>query len=329
MSKSTIEWTELTWNPVTGCDKISAGCKNCYAEVMHRRLQGMFPEKYSNDFSGGVQCHEDELYRPLSWKKPSVIFVNSMSDLFHKDVPFEFIALVFLSMAKYDWHTYQVLTKRADRMLEFFQWIQSDAAGIHRLLTDRRGKWPLPNVWIGVSCEDQRSADDRMPLLFQCPAAVRFLSCEPLLGPIDLYLCTGLNKHHLNMLHWVIAGGESGHKARPTHPAWARSLRDQCKAADVPFFFKQWGSWSPVAPITKPEICNRKPDADVIERKFVRIDGEKHSVLIAGHEYMMERKRGGKKQSGNCLDGVQHLQFPQSSKNQFDNDNAPMMGTSY
>ena len=248
--KTGIEWTDATWNPVTGCAKVSAGCKHCYAERNWGRLQHL--PAYAGRAFTDVATHADRLLQPLSWKRPRRIFVNSMSDLFHQDIHDDFIGMVFRTMARAPQHTFQVLTKRAERM--------------QRLLTHPKMRgfvgdapWPLPNVWIGVSVEDQATADKRIPLLLDTPAAVRWISAEPLLGPMSLtkeYLsmkCGGaypfrsLGDEHrtklIDLLDWVVVGGESGPKARPMHPAWARSLRDQCAAAAVPFLFKQWGEW--------------------------------------------------------------------------------------
>jgi len=220
--KSAIEWTEATWNPTTGCDRISAGCDHCYALSLAKRLKAMGVAKYQLDgdprTSGpgfGVATHPDALDIPRSWKKPRVVFVNSMSDLFHARVPTAFIHDVFDVMRDTPQHTYQVLTKRSKRLA--------------RLAPDL--PWPT-NVWIGVSVE---TADhfDRVRDLVTVPAAVRFLSCEPLLGPLE-----GLP---LDRVDWVIAGGESGHDARPAEPEWIRDLRDLCVRDRTPFFFKQWG----------------------------------------------------------------------------------------
>lgn len=213
MAKSAIEWTESTWNPVTGCTKISPGCKHCYAERMAERLQAMGQENYRNGFDLTLQPHMLEL--PLRWKKPQNVFVNSMSDLFHKDVPLDYIERVFDVMRHAHWHRFQVLTKRAERLAELSVNLE----------------W-APNIWMGVSVEsdDYRS---RIDALRSTGAAIRFLSLEPLLGPL----------HDLDLrgIDWVIVGGESGPKARPMDPAWATDVRDQCKRARVPFFFKQWG----------------------------------------------------------------------------------------
>ncbi len=213
MAKSSIEWTESTWNPVTGCTKISPGCKHCYAERMAKRLQAMGQPNYREGFQ--VSLHEPTLELPLGWKKPQVIFVNSMSDLFHKDVPEGFILEVFDVMRRAHWHTFQVLTKRAERLEEL----------------NPKIAWP-DNVWMGVSVENQ-DYTFRIDHLRKTGAKVKFLSLEPLLGPLP--------KLNLKGIHWAIVGGESGPGARPLDPAWVVDIRNQCLRAKVPFFFKQWG----------------------------------------------------------------------------------------
>lgn len=210
---SHIEWTEATWNPVTGCSKVSAGCKFCYAERMAKRLQAMGLERYRNGFA--VTLHEDLLDAPRSWRHPRLVFVNSMSDLFHENVPLEFIRRVFSTMIATPQHTYQILTKRSQRLKE----LAPELA------------WPS-NVWMGVSVEDARVVD-RIDDLRTVPATVRFLSCEPLIGPLE-----NLN---LEGIHWVIVGGESGPGARPMRSEWVQAIRRQCRMARIPFFFKQWG----------------------------------------------------------------------------------------
>jgi protein gp37 len=212
-TNSAIEWTEATWNPVTGCMKISPGCKNCYAERMAVRLQAMGQERYRDGFK--VTLHEYLLELPLHWRKPRLIFVNSMSDLFHVDVPMEFIERVFAAMQAAHWHTFQVLTKRSDRLREL----------------GPRLPWPS-NVWMGVSVESANYVD-RIADLLEVPAHVRFLSVEPLLGPIPELPLAGV--------HWVIVGGESGPRARPIEADWVREIRAACQRSAVPFFFKQWG----------------------------------------------------------------------------------------
>lgn len=216
MSKSKIEWTETTWNPVTGCNKVSPGCKNCYAERMAKRLKAMRNPNYRNGFQ--LTTHEHMLDRPLTWRKPQRIFVNSMSDLFHPDVPFQFIEKVFDVMRQAHWHQFQVLTKRPERMADFMQ---------TRTTTDIP-----PNIWLGTSVENRKYMH-RIDTLRNITTAVRFLSLEPLLDD--------LGKINLNGIHWVIVGGESGPGARPIQEEWVLNIKEQCHHARVPFFFKQWG----------------------------------------------------------------------------------------
>ncbi|WP_340686372.1 phage Gp37/Gp68 family protein [Amycolatopsis coloradensis] len=225
---SSIEWTEATWNPTTGCDRVSAGCDHCYALTLAKRLKAMGSAKYQTDgdprTSGpgfGVATHAAALGEPFRWRQPRLVFVNSMSDLFHAKVPVEFIRRVFAVMEATPQHTYQVLTKRSRR--------------IRRLASSL--DWPA-NLWLGVSVEDERVAY-RVDDLREVPAAVRFLSCEPLLGPLSQLDLAGIG--------WVIVGGESGPHARPMAPEWAIEVRDQCQQAHVPFFFKQWGGRTPKA----------------------------------------------------------------------------------
>ncbi|WP_029421758.1 DUF5131 family protein [Alicyclobacillus macrosporangiidus] len=291
---TTIEWTDTTWNVITGCSKVSEGCRHCYAETVDRR----FAQKWGHEFkpwtgpnaAHNVRLHPERLTMPLHWRKPRKVFVNSMSDLFHEQVPDNFLDEVFgvilacrLLENRPD-HVFQILTKRPRRMLAYFTerrpdelvraWAQ--AANLNVALDDPDvifseyaeayvdRVWPLPNVWLGVSVENQQAADERIPLLLQTPAAVRFLSCEPLLGPVDLSefkpfdgecYCQGRPDGCKpgkavgcpeNAIDWVIVGGESGPNARPMHPDWVESLRDQCQAVGVPFFFKQWGEFVPV-----------------------------------------------------------------------------------
>jgi protein gp37 len=212
-TKSDIEWTEMTWNPVTGCTKISQGCKNCYAERMAKRLTAMGNGRYANGFR--VTLHEDLIDVPTRWREPRTVFVNSMSDLFHEDVPLKFIQRVFSTMTECRQHTFQILTKRSERLRSLAQHLP----------------W-THNIWMGVSVEDERVVS-RVTDLQAVPAQVRFLSCEPLIGPLDALRLEGI--------HWVIVGGESGPGARHMNPRWVDSILSQCEAADVPFFFKQWG----------------------------------------------------------------------------------------
>jgi protein gp37 len=212
--KSNIEWTEATWNPVTGCTKVSPGCAHCYAETFAERFRGVAGHPYEQGFD--LRLWPERLRLPKSWTRPRLIFVNSMSDLFHEDIPLAFVQDVFKTMKEADWHVFQVLTKRPERALE---------------LADEL-PWPN-NVWMGVSVENQRWTS-RVDVLRRIPAKTRFLSCEPLLGPVELDLL---------QIDWVIVGGESGPRARPMAAEWATSIRDQCEEARVPFFFKQWGTF--------------------------------------------------------------------------------------
>jgi len=255
---SSIEWTDASWNAVVGCTKVSPGCDHCYAERITERFHG------KGSFAV-VQRSEEKLYLPLKWRKPRRVFVNSMSDLFHDDVPDSFIAGVFNVMWLAHQHTFQVLTKRHGRMRSLlsdpgFARRVLDAGGVSPSWDPDRAVdgsrispswWPLKNVWLGVSVENQQWADIRIPALLDTPAAVRWLSCEPLLGPVDL--ASWLVDHGEPgrpwgiSIGWVVVGGESGLASRPMNPDWARSLRDQCTAAEVPFFFKQWGGRTPKA----------------------------------------------------------------------------------
>ncbi|MGQ0710878.1 MAG: DUF5131 family protein [Rhodoferax sp.] len=283
MADSTkIEWTNATWNPVTGCTKVSQGCKHCYAERDWARLSANSQTRYYGRKFTDVRTHGDVLGLPIRWTKPRRIFVNSMSDLFHADVPNEFIDSVFGVMWACLWsrneqpgHVFQVLTKRADRMRDYLsqdrreKWALAaihhgggaDPDGIYDQVAYAEG--PHPRIWLGVSVEDQAAANERIPLLLQTSAAVRWISAEPLLGPVDLTnvapptvegrewhgidVLTPANRELRGSIDWVVAGGESGPSARPMHPDWARSLRDQCAGADVPFLFKQWGDWFPTS----------------------------------------------------------------------------------
>lgn len=366
MSKSSIEWTEETWNPITGCFKVSTGCKNCYAEVMSKRLQNMNPaskEKYGGildergNFNGVINFSEKALLEPLKKKKPTMYFL-SMSDLFHENVKWEWINKIFAVMALTPHHTYQILTKRPDRMLEYLSKLESQTinsnycedSDMQGFICKDKGvaikefpkkkdvkdlrvnsnqttwnfirfdgrinfdgivykdeyvdsllllpSFPLPNVWLGTSVENGNQYQRIIDLL-KVPAAVRFLSCEPLLGSLDLTHIE-YKQFHFNMavnslngaiyqedeydaskgyeftgsvenkIDWVIVGGESGHNARPMHPEWAISIRNQCKEVKVPFFFKQWGSYNELG----------------------------------------EKVKGGKKEAGNFLDGKQYLEMP-------------------
>ena len=256
--KSGIAWTDSTWNPVTGCSKVSQGCKHCYAEREWGRLSAnpKATNYYGRSFSD-IACHEDRLDQPLRWKKPRMIFVNSMSDLFHEDVPDAFIDQVFAVMALAGQHTFQVLTKRPARMLRWFDPgfdNREHAVGqaMREIAAARGGddaglpEWPMPNVWLGVSVEDQATADERIPLLLQTPTAVRWVSAEPLLERVEIgfampWRVTGAA--YGQTLDWVVCGGESGGpKARPMHVEWVNKLRLDCEKAGVPFFMKHLGA---------------------------------------------------------------------------------------
>lgn len=329
-AKSGIEWTDATWNPVTGCTKVSQGCKHCYAERDWARMAHL--PAYAGRAFTDVACHTDRIGQPLTWKKPRRVFVNSMSDLFHESVPDAFIDKVFAVMAVCPQHTFQVLTKRAIRMVEYVRGLvvradrlEAAAAKIGFSLC-RSGEMlvalPLPNVHLGVSVEDQATANERIHLLLQTPASVRWISAEPLLAPVDLRLMQrayGFPKHitrdgrAVGMpqgLHWVVAGGESGKGARPMHPDWARSLRDQCAAAGLPFLFKQWGEWAPASDIP-PDTRLR---ADDIGAFFA--DGSEFSSFndhpIPGR-FVDRMGRIGKAKAGRLLDGVLHDAYPVST----------------
>lgn len=410
-----IEWTDTTWNVVTGCEKVSPGCDNCYAETFAERWRGVPGHHFETGFD--VTLRPERLTLPMKWRKPRRVFVNSMSDLFHKDIPDEYIAKVFAVMALTPQHTYQILTKRHGRMRSLLgnpdfekqvdRALLTEPAFSDPKLTKRtwplpKPGWPLSNVWLGVSVEDQKRADIRIPALIDTPAAVRFLSCEPLLGPVDLTKwvppvspmlpseaplkwsewtwpdwvpaevrkrikefwtedwgrsprtwmqdmhqqgapafgsvvrlrdgfgseapwTTGrfvhawnnigrlvrddgsfaytsfhhaLERRRQQPISWVIVGGESGRGARPMAPQWATALRDQCTAADVPFFFKQWGEYAPTG--------------------WLVIGGAKKGVLVAGEPvddlgHRVELARVGKKKAGRELDGRTWDQYPKEA----------------
>ncbi|MHB1702241.1 MAG: phage Gp37/Gp68 family protein [Acidobacteriaceae bacterium] len=336
-----IEWTDETWNPTTGCSKVSQGCKNCYALREWSRLAAnpKATAYFGREFTD-VACHPDRLDAPLRWTKPRKVFVNSMSDLFHESVPDDFIDRVFAVMALSPQHTFQVLTKRPKRMLAYMtqdghgRWgfIDGRARQIYAAQRGRRfpaGKillGPLPNVWLGVSVEDQPAADERIPLLLQTPAAVRWISAEPLLGEVDLrrvVMADGdalgaalYNDGEAAGLDWVVVGGESGPKARPMHPHWAFSLRDQCDKAGVPFMFKQWGEWVPRSACyhTFAEgIDCASLDMGATKWTCIRLTERGHNgrdLAHAGegdHAYM---QRVGKKMAGRLLQGALHDGYP-------------------
>lgn len=383
-----IEWTNATWNPTVGCTIVSPGCTNCYAMGQAARLlDGNPATPHYKDTTRRVNGNavwtgklalapDDILLQPLKWKRPRMIFVNSMSDLFHESVHDEWIDEVFAVMALAPQHTFQVLTKRADRMRDYFagdRWRREDpvCAAIKQVATlvhphdpiaaynmawDAPGGgctplFPLPNVWLGVSAEDQARADERIPDLLATPAAVRFISAEPLLGPIDfrsidadgesvmdvLYprtweeewedwrdtepteeqaresffdwfslgtMPTGRMHHRLD---WVIVGGESGPGARPMHPDWARSIRDQCAAAGVPFFFKQWGEWTPGVNVAQQHGIVQTARWFDGRWSFSKEDLSRSDGHIDDEPDLY---RVGKKRAGRLLDGVEHNAMP-------------------
>ena len=269
MADTSIEWADKVWNPVVGCTRVSAGCDHCYAirvaargmSAQHRGLTKLRPKDASRpgpDWTGEVRCLPQLLAVPLRWRKPQRVFVNSMSDLFHAQVPFEFIAAVFGVMAVANRHTFLVLTKRPERALAFFGWLDDHEYGAFGAMEDAMEDegvcdgialdrpWPLPNVHLGVSVEDQATANERVPVLLDCPAAVRWVSYEPALGPVDWtqWLAPGWPGRCTDgpRLDWIVVGGESGPGARPCDVAWIRSIVEQCRAAGVKAFVKQLGS---------------------------------------------------------------------------------------
>lgn len=327
-----IEWTEATWNPITGCSVVSAGCKNCYAmklagtRLQHHPSRAGLTQNTQNGpvWTGEMRFNEQWLKQPLQWKRPRKIFVCAHSDLFHESVPDEWIDRVFAVMALAKQHTFQVLTKRPQRMLDYMNRLGKSAKlldvaartigytfefeGVYLI------SWPIPNVWIGVTVENQETANERIPLLMQTPAAVRWISAEPLLGAIDLLAtpagdimcrCDGCTKMTPETrLDWVVCGGESGSNARPMNPSWAQALRDQCKVAGVPFLFKQWGGW------IETDV---EPGGDLggdMRRDLVRIvkpAGENDGHFRRGDALM---RRVTKKSAGRLLDGVLHDGYP-------------------
>jgi protein gp37 len=330
--RTTIEWTRsddgtpgATWNPVTGCTKVSPGCDHCYAETLAERFRGTPGHYYENGFD--VQLRPDKLEEPLRWKKPRRVFVNSMSDLFHKDIPDEYIAQVFAVMAVASQHTFQVLTKRHARMRSllssdtFIDEVFAASVEFGGESDWATSDWPLPNVWLGVSAENQQWADARIPVLLDTPAAVRFVSAEPLLGPINLDPWrnpdgTGSRGPADSRLDWVIAGGESGRGARPMHPDWARNIRDQCQRAGVAFLFKQRGEWTWNEPgrFTIPS----KPFSDRVALMHAggmtaMRKGNPFDPFERGHPNWATRiERVGKKAAGRELDGRTWDEFPET-----------------
>lgn len=342
-SSHKIQWLNLpgykgeTWNPLIGCFKVSAGCKNCYALKMATRIAGieraagrinyratLMPDKNNiqNEWNGFSFLVNEALPKPKQWKKPRVIFVCSMGDLFYEGHLYEWIDAVFSVMSDCDQHIYIVLTKRPEQMVKFYEW-KKQQHGI---------PWrPKDNVWMGVTAENQEQANNRIPYLLQVPAAVRFVSIEPMMGPVDLsqgfdyeneiainfltgdYITNPHQEeatHSDDKLHWVICGGESGHHARPMHPDWVRSIRNQCKEAKVPFFFKQWGEWLPV------NQNNGDETKLVNKQNIISMSNHGDSGPLLETSYMVDSRnylticKVGKHKSGNLLDGVKHEEYP-------------------
>jgi protein gp37 len=396
--QSSIEWTDATWNPIVGCSIVSPGCTNCYAMGMAGRIEAMTAALRKEGKTGAphydgttrkvngntiwtgkvARAPEAILTEPLAWKRPRKIFVNSMGDLFHEDVPDEWIDRVFAVMALAPQHTFQVLTKRTKRMREYFAFkgsqqldrgggedkasakdrifieamlIANRMEGPHEAaacVLDALERWPLPNVWLGVSAERQQEADERIPELLATPAAIRFVSAEPLLGPIDFEriklpqiinpldalrgmtwqqmthgryagqrLYSGLIFGGDRGLDWIIVGGESGPDARPMHPAWPRLIRDQCAAAGVPFFFKQWGAWLPGENLMlqRPVEHAKWQDGETGRHSSCRDDRDtpewRHYEPGGPGTPGAFGIRLGKKAAGRLLDGAEHNGLPQ------------------
>lgn len=356
--KTSIEWTNATWNPVRGCSRVSEGCRNCYAEKQAARIiscergrgvpegEGAYDGLLAagGQWNGKVRLVPEALEQPKHWKKPRRIFVNSMADLFHENVPDEFIDKVFTVMESTSRHTFQILTKRPERMLEYvrnrvdliknaeMQKIQINETYERLLEVVRIANITLPkNIWLGISVECQKTANKRIPYLLQTPASVRWMSAEPLLGEINLnrlysettldggglsqewFSCITGQRFHIwadeeipyPKLDWVVVGGESGKEARPMHPDWVRSLRDQCVAADIAFLFKQWGEWAP-----HQAVPGGDEGGDIRRGHVQYLPGD-------GREPDGHFRRGdaavakvGKKAAGRLLDGVLHDQYP-------------------
>lgn len=340
--KSKIEWTEASWNPIRGCSRVSDGCRHCYAEGQAARIikmdrgRGVPDGDGSYDgllakggqWNGQIKVVDSAMDQPLRWKRPRKIFVNSMSDLFHENVQDDVIDRVFDVMARAPQHTYQILTKRPERMMQYL----NDAGRPHRagskffVASDGTSSpWPLANVWLGVSVEDNATARERIPFLLQSPAAVRWLSIEPLLGPISMrwfpawpenppYTAenpyNGGGTNHLDglrRLDWIVVGGESGPKARPMHPQWVRVLRDQCAEAGVPFLFKQWGEWAPGENVER--ASGLVPIASLVGGEW-KI-GMEDLASLGGHvDDEPDLYRIGKGSAGRLLDGELHDGYP-------------------
>jgi protein gp37 len=331
--KTGISWTDATWNPIVGCSIISPACTNCYAMAQADRIQRMAPNSHYDlttkivngkpVWTGVLKQSPDHIQRlPLRWKRPRRIFVNSMSDLFHSAVPEAWIDYVFAIMALSSQHTFQVLTKRPERMRAYLSdpgvvsrvWMLACTIGqpgrsFSQTVVRFGNPWPLLNVWIGITAERQQEADERIPHLLASPAVMRFISAEPLLGPLDIGAAVGWRgadgfDPFAPRIGWLICGGESGPGARLTHPQWPRSLRDQCSAAGVAFFFKQWGEWSPAYGDT---LRPRKAVSLYDGSSFDIAAGERPRQIDLLD--MAQMIRIGKR-AGDLLDSVEHKEFP-------------------
>lgn len=356
--KSKIEWTDATWNPIRGCSVVSGGCRNCYAMSVAARFSGKSQAyeglAYRNEsgahWTGQVQLIEEHLEDPLRWKRPRRIFVNSMNDLFHESVPDEWIDKIFAVMALAPQHTFQILTKRPERMRDYFSNMEDRMDSIGQQSYDNFGTMlsgdaigedfvqfnlPLDNVWLGVSVEDQATFDERWPYLRDTHAWTRWLSVEPLLGPINALSALKENHYYCDVSDnpddptpahrcrpvagWLVVGGESGPNARPIHPDWARSLRDQCVAADVPFFFKQWGAYQPLGSVfNTSDKMNRSALSAVVEANSIAVGlggqtywQESDDPVPAAESDAYVMARVGKKAAGRLLDGREWNEYPE------------------
>lgn len=310
MGTTKIEWADVVWNPITGCSWVSEGCDNCYAERLAFRLKGRFGYPAEDPFK--VTFHRDRIEDPLRWKRPRKVFVCSMGDLFHEGVPLYLTKEIFDVMRRagnFNGHTFIVLTKRPKRMAEFIALLQKDKGPDSR-------RWPMPFVWLGVTAENQQLFDGRWPIMQEIPAAVRFVSIEPMLSKIDLRIvpcracnhpgdvlawpCPSCKGRRFEYPDWVICGGETGQGARPVHPDWIRSLRDQCANNGVPFFFKQWGAFRDIFPFEEWR------DEDIA----LNIDGRQRPWTDDWSEGEAHLRRVGKKAGGRMLDGYKWNEFP-------------------
>lgn len=327
MANSKIEWTEQTWNPIIGCSKISEGCENCYAETMAARLKGMYKstgkptkeymhvidenltDKYWN---GKTSLVKSALKKPLKRKKPTMYFVCSMGDLFHESVPFEWIDKVLTVIYNCPQHTFQILTKRPERMLKYWKRCYKEAGVSFEDTVPSKNN----NIWWGVTAENQVQANKRIPILLQVPAGKHFVSIEPMLGAIDisLWMVSGfLEPPYTDVLDWVILGGETGAKARPMHSSWVESIQKQCEQSNTPFFFKQWGEFSMTRTPQNFSFLKKEQTAKATILKTVNLEPERGKVRYIG---MIGKSEGiwfekvGKKKSGNLLNGKTYQEYP-------------------